>query len=236
MKSPQQKRFTLAKEGTPIILVTGALAIIFWCAAALTNSGLLCWTAVVLTIFAALLVFLFREPVRINTNLTALDIISPADGKVVGITAVDEPQFLKTKAVRISIFLSLLDVHVNWLPMSGVVKHKQAFDGKFMPAFIARASEKNKRVAVGIESDDGFCITVVQITGFVARRIRCYLTPGQKAERGERYGMIYFGSRVDIFVPPDTTINVRKGDRVHGGITVIGQKQNRHATDKISTP
>ena len=206
------------------MLVAVVLAIVLWCAAALTNSSLLFWIAVALTILTVSLVFLFREPRRTNNDLTDFDIISPADGKVVSITPADEPQFLKKRAVRISIFLSLLDVHVNWLPISGVVLHKQASDGKFMPAFTARASDKNKRVAVGIQSDDGFCLTVVQITGFVARRIKCYLTPGQKVKRGERYGMIYFGSRVDIFVPPDTTIKVSKGDRVRGGITVIAQK------------
>jgi phosphatidylserine decarboxylase len=79
-------------------------------------------------------------------------------------------------------------------------------------------------------------MTVVQITGFVARRIRCYLTPGQEVKRGDRYGMIYFGSKVDIFVPPDTTIKVSKRDRVRGGITVIGQKHSRHDTNKIPTP
>jgi phosphatidylserine decarboxylase len=183
-----------------------------------------------------MLVFMFREPRRININLNDLDIVSPADGKIISITPADEPQFLKKRAVRISVFLSLLDVHVNWLPVSGVVMHKQASAGKFMPAFTARASDKNKRVAIGIKSNDGFCMTVVQITGFVARRIRCYLIPGQKVNRGERYGMIYFGSRVDIFVPPDTAIKVKKGDRVRGGITIIGQKENQHATDKISTP
>ena len=233
MKSPRKKRFALAREGIQIMLAAVALTITLWCAAVVTNSGVLFWIAVVLTIFTALLVFLFREPSRINNALTDLDIISPADGKVISITPADEPQFLKKRAVRISIFLSLLDVHVNWLPVSGVVMHKQASDGKFMPAFTAQASDKNKRVAVGIQGDDGFCMTVVQITGFVARRIKCYLTPGQKVRRGERYGMIYFGSRVDIFVPPDTTIKVNKGDRVRGGITVIGQKNNRHVKNKI---
>jgi phosphatidylserine decarboxylase len=214
----------LAKEGIPIIVVVAALAIILWCTTAVINSRLLVWIAVMFTIFTTMLIFLFREPRRINTTLNDLDIVSPADGKVVSITPVDEPQFLKKRAVRISIFLSLLDVHVNWLPVSGVVMHKQASDGKFRPAFTDRASDTNKRIAVGIQSDDGFRLTVVQITGFVARRIRCYLTPGKKVKRGERYGMIYMGSRVDIFVPPDTTIKVSEGDRVRGGITVIAQK------------
>ena len=236
MTSLGQKRFPLAQEGIPIILVSAALTIIFWCVAVVTNSGPLYWIAVVLTIITAVLSFMFRQPHRISMDLADLDIISPADGKVVSIGPADEPEFLKTRAVRISIFLSLLDVHVNWLPVGGVVMHKKSSEGKFMPAFTARASDKNKRVAVGIQCDDGFNMTVVQITGFVARRIRCYLTPGQKVRRGDRYGMIYFGSRVDIFVPPDTIIKVNKGDRVRGGITVIGQKHNRHDTNKISTP
>jgi phosphatidylserine decarboxylase len=229
-----QKRFAIAKEGIPIVLVLVITAVILWCITAVTNSTILFWLAVLLTIVTAGITFLFRNPHRTTPDLTDLDILSPADGKIVSIGPADEPQFLKRKALRVSIFLSLLDVHVNWLPVSGVVRHKQCSDGKFLPAYTDRASDKNKRVSVGIQCDDGFCMTVVQITGFVARRIRCYLTPGQHVKRGDRYGMICFGSRVDIFVPHETTITVKKGDRVRGGITVIGKKHNTHGKNKVS--
>jgi phosphatidylserine decarboxylase len=217
-----------------MILVILALTIALWCANVATNSTMLFWMAVSLTIVTAILSFLFRNPHRTARHMTDLDIISPADGKIVGIGLADESEFLKKRALRISIFLSLLDVHVNWIPVSGVVMYKQHSDGKFLPAFTARASDKNKRVCVGIQCADGFCMTVAQITGFVARRIKCHLTPGQHIERGDRYGMIYLGSRVDVFVPPETTIMVNKGDRVRGGITIIGRRNNLHGKDKSS--
>lgn len=230
----KQKIFRIAKEGIPLVLLTAALTITLWCTAAVTKSAILFWIAVLLTILTAAILFLFRNPHRTTPDLTDLDIISPADGKIVSIGPFDELDFLKTRALRISIFLSLLDVHVNWLPVSGVVMHKQCSNGKFLPAFTARASDKNKRVSVGIQCEDGFRMTVVQITGFVARRIKCYLTPGQYVERGDRYGMICFGSRMDIFVPHETTITVKQGDRIRGGITVIGQKNSSHGTNKVS--
>jgi len=218
------KRFRIAREGAPLLLVLALLLITIWISTAVTNSVILLWIAVLLTMITAAIIFLFRDPHRTNHSLSDLDIIAPADGKIVSIGTADETEFLKKKATRLSIFLSLPDVHINWVPVSGVVMHKKPSDGKFFPAFTKKAGDKNKRVSIGIECADGFRMTVVQITGFVARRIKCHLTPGQEVQRGERYGMIFFGSRVDMYVPSETKITVQKGDRVKGGITVIGQK------------
>jgi len=229
-----QKRFAIAKEGIHIVLPFFLATLILWIIAAVTNPVILLWIAVLLTIATAIILFLFRNPHRATHGLTDLDIVAPADGKIVSIGPVDEPRFMKKQALRVSIFLSLLDVHVNWIPVSGVVVHKQFSDGKFLPAYTEKASDKNKRVSIGIQCDDGFCMTVVQITGFVARRIKCHLTPGQKVQRGDRYGMICFGSRVDLFFPNETTLMVRKGDRVKGGITVIGRKHSHHDENKTS--
>lgn len=228
------KRFAIAKEGAHIVLLMAATTVTMWCAAAVLNSKILLWGAVLLTIVTGGISFLFRNPHRTTPDLTDFDIISPADGKIVSIVPVRESEFLKREALRVSIFLSLLDVHANWIPVSGVVKYKKSSDGKFLPAFLDNASNSNKCVSIGIQCDDGFRMTLVQITGFVARRIRCHPRLGQHVDRGTRYGMIYFGSRVDMFVPRETSLTVREGDRVYGGITVIGQKHNSHAKNKTS--
>jgi phosphatidylserine decarboxylase len=230
-----QKRIAIAREGYPVISIVAALTVALWFTVLLTNSKILVWMAVLTTIASAFILFLFRNPRRIPGQFGDSDIISPADGKIVNIGPADEPGFLKTRALRISVFLSLLDVHVNWLPVSGVVMHKELSNGKFLPAFTARASDTNKRLAVGIQCEDGFCLTIVQITGFVARRIRCHINPGQRVKRGDRYGMIYLGSRIDIFVPLSTTVTVKKGDHVHGGISVIGHKPEPNGKDKDAT-
>ena len=226
------KRLKIAKEGIHIVLPLVLAAIALWCIVAMTDSITLLWIAALLTVVAAVVIFLFRNPQRTTPKLSDLDIIAPADGKIVSVGPANEQQFLKNNALKVSIFLSLLDVHVNWIPVSGVVMHKQSADGKFLPAYTEKASDKNKRVSVGIQCDDGFSMTVVQITGFIARRIKCHLTLGQKVQRGDRYGMICFGSRVDLFLPSDTKLTVRKGDRVKGGITVIGRKYNHNVENK----
>jgi len=228
------ERFAIAKEGAHIVLLMTAATIVIWCAAAAVNSKILLCGAVLLTIITGGVSFLFRNPRRAARDLTDLDIISPADGKIVSIIPVTESGFLKKEALRISIFLSLLDVHANWIPVSGVIKYKKKSAGKFLPAFLDNASIRNKCVSIGIECNDGFRMTLVQITGFVARRIKCHPELGQRVDRGTRYGMIYLGSRVDIFVPRDTSLTVREGDRVYGGITVIGQKHDSHAKNKTS--
>lgn len=232
--SGTSERFAIAKEGFHIVLLMIAGTILMWCASALVNSNVLLWGAVLLTIMTGGIVFLFRNPRRAARDLADVDIISPADGKIVSIVPVTESEFLKTEALRISIFLSLLDVHANWIPVSGVVKYKKSSAGKFLPAFLDNASNRNKCVSIGIQCDDGFRMTLVQITGFVARRIKCYPELEQHVDRGSRYGMIYLGSRVDMFVPRETLLTVREGDRVYGGITVIGQKYNSHAKNKAS--
>lgn len=226
------KILRIAREGIYLVLFITLLAVTLWIATMLTNSTILLWTAVLLTMITAAILYLFRDPDRANHDLSELDIVSPTDGKVISVGPADEREFLMKKAMRLSIFLSLPDVHVNWVPVSGVVMHKKSSDGNSFPAFTKKAGEKNKRVSIGIECADGFRMTVVQITGFFARRIKCHLTTGQEVHRGDRYGMILFGSRVDVFVPRETKITVRKGDRVKGGITVIGQKIVPNAKNK----
>ena len=148
--------------------------------------------------------------------------IAPADGKVVMITEVDEPAFVHGRAVRVSIFMNVFNVHVNRYPVSGTVKYVDPRPGKFLNAAIEQASLENEQTSVGIESS-GRRILVRQIAGLIARRIHTYSREGERVEQGERMGLIRFGSRVDVFVPPGSVLGVKVGDTTIAGTTVIAE-------------
>lgn len=154
----------------------------------------------------------FRNPERqpVSTVQTC-DIVSPADGKVVHL-----------EEGKMSIFLSPVDVHVNWCPIAGVVKAVTYKKGKFLPAYKAESSRVNESNAVEIVNDQGQSITVKQVAGTLARRIVCWVEEGETVSRGHKFGMIKLGSRVDIQFPEGTTLHVKKGQRVYGGETIIG--------------
>ena len=153
-----------------------------------------------------------------GTNL----IVSPADGKVVDVSEVVEDTFLKGKARKISIFLSLFNVHINYAPVEGTVSFLKYTKGRFKFAFVDKASDLNENNALGI--DNGRTkVFVKQIAGMIARRIVCRSRVGDRLACGERFGLIRFGSRVDLYVDPSCRIKVRKGDTVTGGVTVIGE-------------
>jgi phosphatidylserine decarboxylase len=163
----------------------------------------------------------FRDPERTPPAEERL-IVSPADGRVLEVVAEREDAFLHAPATRISIFMSPLDVHVNRAPVSGVVERVQHTAGKFRAAFHDKASLDNERNAVVLESG-GRRFVVIQIAGALARRIICHRGPGDRLVRGERYGLIMFGSRVDLWLPPDAKPVVSRGDRVHAGTTVVAE-------------
>jgi phosphatidylserine decarboxylase len=157
-------------------------------------------------------IWFFRNPDRTPlSTIQAIDIISPADGKVVSV----EPN-------SISIFLSPVDVHVNWAPISGTVKNITYTKGKFLPAYKPESGRENENNALEILHESGQSIVVRQIAGTLARRIVCWVNQGDLISRGEKFGMIKLGSRVDIMFPEDTKILVKQGDRVYGGETIIG--------------
>lgn len=161
----------------------------------------------------------FRDPERIvpsNENI----VVSPADGKVLFVKEVIDEKFLKGKAKQISVFMSPLNVHVNRIPISGKVDYLKHYEGEFIAAFEDKASERNERTEIGITSPKGK-VLFTQIAGFVARRIVCDLKPGDEVKIGERFGMIKFGSRVDILVPIDWQEKVKKDDKVFAGETVL---------------
>jgi phosphatidylserine decarboxylase len=211
----------VAREGIVFILIAAAIAAgAFWLAFA-RRSWVLWLLALVLLVVAIWVGYFFRDPERTGPRGERY-VISPADGQVVMITEVDEPAFIGGRAIRISIFMNVFNVHVNRYPVSGVVKYVHYNPGKFLHAAAEKASLENEQMSVGIERDSSR-VLVRQIAGLIARRIANYAQVGAMAEQGERMGIIRFGSRVDVFVPPNSTILSKLGDRPVAGTTVLAE-------------
>jgi len=169
----------------------------------------------------AFFLFFFRDPDRKLPNNPDL-LLSPADGKVVLIKEVEENVYLKSRARQISIFLSPLDVHVNRVPAAGTIEYLKYHPGVYLMAWDEKASSLNERADFGLLHPSGIKIMFRQITGFMARRIVYRLREGDEVEAGERFGMMKFGSRMDILVPMNMDLNVKDGDRTVAGETVLG--------------
>jgi len=173
--------------------------------------------------FISFTLYFFRDPVReIPKDLKDGDVLSPADGKVMMIEDVEENEFIKGPAKVIGIFLSPLNVHVNRVPISGTVKFYQYIKGEFIAAYDHASADKNERTVIGIEGEK-FKVLFKQITGFVARRIVCELRVGDKVKRGEKFGMIKFGSRTDVILPANALVKVSVNQKVTGGITLLAE-------------
>ncbi|MDX2414181.1 MAG: phosphatidylserine decarboxylase family protein [Bacteroidales bacterium] len=162
----------------------------------------------------------FRSPVRV-INSDRRNLLIPADGEVVAMEETLEEEYFKDKRLQISVFMSPLNVHSNRMPVSGTVKYIKYHPGRFLVAWHPKSSLLNERSTLVIESDSGREILLRQIAGAVARRIVTYPKPGDRLEKGEEFGFIKFGSRVDIFLPPDTPVDIEVGDKVKAGIDVI---------------
>ena len=199
----------IAREGLVFVAIAAALtAGGFWLALSRRSWGL--WlVAFALLVVALWVVYFFRDPERTGPRGEAL-VVSPADGRVVMITEVEEPAFLKSKAIRISIFMNIFNVHVNRYPVSGEVAYLHYNPGKFLNAATEKSSLENEQMSVGIESG-GRKILVRQIAGLVARRIANYAHMGDSAKQGERMGIIRFGSRVDVFLPTGAKVIAKLG-------------------------
>lgn len=210
----------IAPEGWPFIkigMVLEATLLVLWWA----WPG---WTLVLPIIGGLLLTWLFvffRDPVRDGPRGERL-VISPADGKVISITPVTEPMYLHGAATRISIFMNVVNVHVNRYPVSGEIEIVHYNPGEFMHAGHEKASLLNEQASVGLRNARGPML-VRQIAGSIARRIVTDGSPGEQAVQGERMGMIRFGSRVDLFLDPAVTIKVALGDTVHAGLTILAE-------------
>jgi phosphatidylserine decarboxylase len=175
-------------------------------------------------LFLTILQF-FRSPSRtLTTNEN--QIISPADGKVVVIEETEEAEFLKDKRIQLSVFMSPINVHVNRNPLSGVVKFFKYHPGKFLVAWHPKSSTENERTTTVVENKNGVQVLYRQIAGAMARRIVWYLKEGDAVEQSQEFGFIKFGSRVDVFLPLGTKINVNLGEVVQGGVTVLATLPN----------
>jgi phosphatidylserine decarboxylase len=202
----------VASEGWPFIIplaiVTALLFAFGW-----KNTA---YVSLVLTLFV---LYFFRDPVRLVPKGKDL-VVSPADGRVIVIKDVFEPTYLKQEVKQISIFLSVFNVHVNRSPVGGTVEVVKYNPGKFHVASVDKASLDNEQTAMVIDTGKRK-VLVKQIAGLIARRIVCYAKPGDKISIGERYGLIRFGSRVDIFLPKDAELKVKIGDRIKGTRDII---------------
>ncbi|MEA3246359.1 MAG: phosphatidylserine decarboxylase family protein [Gemmatimonadota bacterium] len=211
-----------AREGVPFIAVATVLAAgAVWGAAAAPTPVRVTLAAIV-ALVALWVAYFFRDPERDGPRGDAL-VISPADGKVVHVTDVHEPAFLRGPSKRISVFMNVFSVHVNRYPVSGTVRYVHYNPGKFLNAAVEKASLENEQSSVGIEAPIGR-VLVRQIAGLVARRIVTYSRDGDAAAQGARFGIIRFGSRVDVFVPADAAVKVRVGDHVSAGVTVLAER------------
>ncbi|MGH8003616.1 MAG: phosphatidylserine decarboxylase family protein [Limisphaerales bacterium] len=223
----------MAKDGWPFVLPFAALALLSFAAAFKSGRPWLWFLSFLLLFLTLFFAYFFRDPER-NTPTGNGLILSPADGKIVAIEATTEPLFLKAQSQKISIFLSPLDVHINRIPASGKVEYLSYLPGKFLAAYQDKASTDNEQTAIGISTPNGK-ILFKQIAGVLARRIVCRLKPEQEVQAGEKFGMIRFGSRVDIFLPEGLELKVQKGDKVVGGETILATAKTRVPAVGIQT-
>ena len=172
-----------------------------------------------LTLFV---LYFFRDPAR-NTRDDEKSVLSPADGRIVEATPGPCPLDPKgERAFKVSVFMSVFDVHVNRIPVSGKILEATYHPGKFLVASLDKASEQNERNALTLETHDGRRVVIVQVAGVIARRIACWVRQGDEVQAGQRFGLIRFGSRLDVYLPADSRITAAPGQRVRAGETVIG--------------
>ena len=211
----KKDRIPVALEGLPFILGAAFVTLVF----ALLGWRILCILSLALT-FSVL--YFFRDPNRTCT-FDPSAVVSPADGLVLSVKPGVDQRYYQGECVRFSIFMSVLDVHMNRFPVDGTVRDASYKPGGFEAANREGASKSNEQNALTIETEGGRKVVVVQVAGLIARRIVCWAGPGDAAAKGERFGMIRFGSRVDLYLPSDFEAWVQKGDRVRAGETLVGR-------------
>ena len=210
---------SFAREGLSFIVIAALVAAAGFGVAIMRRSWPLWLVAFMLTLVALWVAYFFRDPERIGERGERL-VIAPADGKVVMITDVDEPTFMKERAKRVSIFMNVFNVHVNRYPVSGIVRLVERKPGRFMNAAAEESSLQNEQTSIGIEVGSNH-ILVRQIAGLIARRIITDGKEGERVTQGTRMGLIRFGSRVDVFVPLGSALRVKVGEQAVAGVTVI---------------
>lgn len=205
----------IAKEGYPLIAAGATLSLASALAGLKSASGVLGVATLAVAGF-------FRDPERSIPTEEGV-VVSPADGKVVSIAEVRPEWKFPETAARVSIFLSPLDVHINRMPVAGKVDDIRYRPGRFLAAYKEGASEGNEQNALKVLDDQDRSFGVVQIAGAIARRIVCWARPEDRLQRGERFGLIMFGSRTDVYLPHGCRVEVREGQRVKGGETILGR-------------
>jgi phosphatidylserine decarboxylase len=210
-----------AREGYLFIGIAAIAAASAFALALARRSWTLWLLAIVVTLIALWVAYFFRDPEREGERGTQL-VVAPADGRLIMMTEVEEPNFVQGPAIRVSIFMNVFNVHVNRYPVDGVVRYVHYNKGRFFNAATEKSSIENEQMSVGIESGPKR-ILVRQIAGLIARRIVTYSRVGEAVRQGDRMGIIRFGSRVDVFVPPNARIRAKVGDLTTAGVTVLAE-------------
>ena len=212
----KENEWPIVKEGFPFLIPSALFTLFF----AGMGWKMLSLVGILSSLFIA---FFFRNPKR---KIPALQnvILSPADGRIINVGECEEEHFLGEKALKVSIFMSLFDVHINRAPVSGKVLERSYHPGRFLMANAEKSSLLNERNAIALETEDQAKILLIQIAGFVARRIVCYAKAGDILKKGEIFGLIRFGSRIDLYLPTDIKPMVRVGQHVKGGESIIGYR------------
>ncbi len=212
----KQNQWPMAQEGLPFLIPMVLLTILFGIL------GWMVWMSLGI-LFSLFIAYFFRNPRRKIPDLQNI-ILSPADGSIIYVGECEEDRFLKEKALKVSIFMSVFDVHLNRAPVSGKVLERSYLPGRFLVASVEKSSLLNEQNAVILETEDRLKILLIQIAGFVARRIVCYAKAGDLLRKGQIFGLIRFGSRVDLYLPPEVKPIVRVGQHVKGGESIIGYR------------
>ena len=211
------------REGRKSIFISIGFALIFiYFGTRLENQMMQQFVYLIAIVPFVFILYFFRKPDRPFTQQSEF-IFAPADGKVVAIEKVYVDEFLDEERIQVSIFMSPLNVHINWIPLTGKVVYTQYHPGKYLVAWHPKSSVLNERTTAVIEGENGRSVLIRQIAGAMARRIVHYLKPGDDVHQGEELGFIKFGSRVDLFLPLDTKITVSLEDKVEGNRTVIAE-------------
>ena len=216
----------LHEEGTKAILITVAILVVLAVGLNLLWPHQTWWHVLAYLVFVAVLALIvrfFRIPIHRKTTIMADAVLSPADGVIAANEVVMEDEYFHDKRRQISIFMSIYNVHINFFPFDGVVTYYKYHPGKFLVAFKPKSSTDNEHNSIVIQDQHGREVMVRQIAGFVARRIVCDLEPGDPSVAGEEFGMIRFGSRVDVFLPLDAKVDVHIGQKVRTKTTVLGE-------------
>lgn len=207
------RSFPIVPDGWIYLIGLGCITILiyFWKA----------YVAIIPLILFIFVGFFFRNPKR-DIPLQPDLVVSPADGVVMSVEKVIENRYIQAEAIRIRIFLNIFNVHVNRTPVAGTVGFQEYRPGKFLAAYKNEAAQLNEQNLIGFQDGD-FRVLVSQIAGLIARRVVSWVKPGDTLQRGERFGLIKFGSCTEVYLPSNVQVEVKKGDRVKGGETIIGR-------------